>query len=399
MAKLRITDKCTGCGACVDACPYSGIEVADALAKFNEKCTFCGTCRDACPFEAIVEEEEQPKASAADLAAYGDVWVFGEQHQGELASVVFELVGEGRKLADARGSNLCVVVLGSDMENACNSLLADYPVDRVYYVDSPQLRDFESEVYGKVCSMMISERKPEIVLAGATSAGRSFLARVAVEVHTGLTADCTGLEINDEGQLVQTRPAFGGNIMASILCPAHRPQMATVRPHVMKAPQPGSGRGGNLEKVDVAGDLLKTRAKVLEFVAEVEDTVNIAEADVIVSGGRGLGGPENFQLVEDLARALGGAVGSSRAAVDAGWKAYSHQVGQTGKTVCPKLYIACGISGAVQHLVGMQSSDVIVAINKDADAPIFKVATYGIVGDLKEVLPLLTKKILERKGQ
>jgi len=399
MAKLRITDACTGCSACVKACPYDGIEVVEALARFNEKCNWCGTCREACPFEAIVEEQEPAAAGpAVDLAAYRDVWVFGEQRAGQLASVVFELVGEGRKLADARSQDLVVVVLGSGMEEACNALLADYPVDRVIYVEGGELETFEAEAYGKVFSSLVRERKPETVLAGATSAGRSFLSRVAVEVRTGLTADCTGLDVDDSGQLVQTRPAFGGNIMAQILCPNYRPQMSTVRPHVMKPPAAGSGKGGTLEMVVPDAANLASRAKILEFIAEVEDTINIAEADIIVSGGRGLGGPENFKLVEDLARALGGAVGSSRAAVDAGWKAYSHQVGQTGKTVCPKLYIACGISGAVQHLVGMQSSDVIVAINRDPDAPIFKIATYGIVGDLKEVVPMLTSKILARKG-
>jgi electron transfer flavoprotein alpha subunit len=398
MPRLRITEKCTGCSSCVDACPYDGIEIVDALARFTEKCTWCGTCKDACPFDAIVEVEEEPKAAGGDLAAHRGVWVFGEQRDGHLASVVLELVGEGRKLADIRGCELCVVVLGSAMEEACRKLLADYPVDRVLYVDSPRLAQFEAEVCGRVFSDLIRTRKPEIVLAGATSAGRGFLSRVAVEVHTGLTADCTGLSIDEKGQLVQTRPAFGGNIMASILCPGHRPQMSTVRPHVMKAPAAGTGRGGKLEKVAARPELLTARSEVMDFIAEVEDTVNIAEADIIVSGGRGLGGPENFSLVEDLARALGGAVGSSRAAVDAGWKPYSHQVGQTGKTVCPKLYVACGISGAVQHLVGMQSSDVIVAINRDPSAPIFKVATYGIVGDIKEILPLLTKRVLEHKG-
>ncbi len=396
MAKLRITDACVGCGACADACAYNGLDI-DEVAVFNENCTFCGNCKDSCPFNAIVEVESEV-ASVSDLGAFKNVWVFGEQRGGQLASVVRELVGEGRKLADQRQSQLCVLVLGNKMEAECQSLLSDCPVDQVIYVESAGLEEFESETYGKIFSDLIRERRPEIVLAGATSAGRSFLARVAVEVHTGLTADCTELGIDEQGQLIQTRPAFGGNIMASIICPNHRPQMATVRPHVMKAPEAGSGIGGKLEKVEPRAELLSSRAKVLEFVAEVEDTINIAEADVIVSGGRGLGGPENFSLVEDLARVLGGAVGASRAAVDAGWKAYSHQVGQTGKTVCPKLYVACGVSGAVQHLVGMQSSDVIVAINKDPDAPIFKMATYGIVGDLKEVLPLLTKKISQARG-
>jgi electron transfer flavoprotein alpha subunit/NAD-dependent dihydropyrimidine dehydrogenase PreA subunit len=401
MPKLKIlSDKCGGCGQCIDACPYDGIEVAGALAKFKDTCNWCGACVKACTFDAIVEEEEAKTApAAAGLDEYKGVWVFGEQRDGHIQRVALELVGEGRKLADARREPLCVMVLGDKMEPACKKLLADYPVDKVYYVEAPELAVFEAEVYGKICADLIRKKKPEIVLAGATCAGRSFLSRVAIEVHTGLTADCTGLDINPEGLLMQTRPAFGGNIMATILCPKHRPQMSTVRPRVMKPPAAGTGRGGSLEKIAPEKAFLASRVKILDFIAEIEETVNIADADIIVSGGRGLGCPENFKLVEDLAKALGGAVGSSRAAVDAGRKPYSHQVGQTGKTVCPKLYVACGISGAVQHLVGMQSSDTIVAINRDPDAPIFKVATYGIVGDLKEVLPIMTRKILERKGK
>jgi electron transfer flavoprotein alpha subunit len=247
-----------------------------------------------------------------------------------------------------------------------------------------------------VFSDLIRKHKPEIVLAGATTVGRSFLSRVAVEIGTGLTADCTGLDIRPEDRLLmQTRPAFGGNIMATILTPRHRPQMATVRHKVMKEATRGP-RGGKLIKLKAPEDLARQRTTFVEFIREATETVNITEADIIVSGGRGLGGPENFKLVEDLAKALGGAVGSSRAAVDAGWIPYSHQVGQTGKTVQPKLYIACGISGAVQHQVGMRSSDCIIAINKDPNAPIFDIATYGVVGDLKEVLPALTKRILQK---
>ena len=393
---ICIQDQCTGCGACVEACAYDGVELAEGVALFKESCNLCGACVEACPVNAIVIRKELEATPAAGLDDYRGVWVFGEQHRGEIAPVVLELVGKGRELADARGCELVVVVLGSGMESACRELL-EHPVDRVIYAEAAELADYLSGPYGRVFSDLVREHRPEIVLAGATTVGRSFLARVAVEIHTGLTADCTGLEIDEEGLLAQTRPAFGGNIMATILCPNHRPQMATVRHKVMK-PAARSSRGGSIEKVEPKRKLVASRAKLLALLPEVEETINIAEADIIVSGGRGLGGPENFKLVEELAVALGGAVGASRATVDAGWKPYSHQVGQTGKTVCPKLYIACGISGAVQHLVGMQSSDCIVAINKDPHAPIFQVTDYGIVGDLHEVLPRLTAAVRAKRG-
>ena len=245
---------------------------------------------------------------------------------------------------------------------------------------------------------LIKEHKPEIVLGGATPIGRSFIPRVAARLRTGLTADCTSLAIDGaSGNLLQVRPAFGGNIMATILCPNTRPQMATVRPRVMKRGRYDEGRDGVI--IDVKSEGVSSRTKVLETVKEVSDiTVNLQEADIIVSGGRGLGDQKGFKLIEELAGLFEGAVGSSRAAVDAGWIPYRHQVGQTGKTVCPRIYFACGISGAVQHLVGMQSSDIIIAINKNPEAPIFNVATYGIIGDLYEIVPLLIKRIKESKG-
>jgi len=389
-----IEEKCTGCGLCVKTCPYDGIELVDGIARLKAACNLCGTCADACNFEAIVIE--RPEATGAvDVSEYRGVWVFGEQRGGEIQSVVLELAGEGRKLADALDVPLAVAVIGEGISPACKGLL-EYPVDIVFQVEGPGLERYSSEPYSRVFSDLIRKHRPEIVLAGATTIGRDFLARVAVEIGTGLTADCTGLEIRpDDRLLMQTRPAFGGNIMATILTPLHRPQMATVRHKVMKEAEPG-GPDGRLVKLKAPEGLLENRVRFVEFIAEETETVNIVEADIIVSGGRGLGGPENFSIVEELAKALGGAVGASRAAVDAGWYPYSHQVGQTGKTVQPKVYIACGISGAVQHLVGMRSSDTIIAINKDADAPIFDVATYGIVGDLKEVVPALTKKIQER---
>jgi electron transfer flavoprotein alpha subunit len=243
---------------------------------------------------------------------------------------------------------------------------------------------------------LINEYKPEIVLTGATAMGRAFIPRVAAMIDTGLTADCTGLDICQETKmLLQTRPAFGGNIMATILCQNYRPQMATVRHKVMKEAAIEKGRKAEIINVDYSKkkQILTSRTKFIEEVVEEMHTVNIAEADIIVSGGRGLGGPENFKIIEELAQALGGAVGASRAAVDSDWIPYSHQVGQTGKTVCPKIYVACGISGAIQHLIGMQSADTIIAINKDPNAPIFQVASYGIVGDLFEVVPKLTKML------
>ncbi len=390
--KLIIDDgKCVGCGACVKVCPFGALEMEEKVAVVNDNCTFCGACVNSCKFDAITLQRRE-QIAAVDLSAYTGVWVFGEQIDGEIQPVVLELVGKGRELADKLDQPLVVVVLGNDLDGACQDLLR-YPVDNVLQVEDPSLAIYAAEPYAAVMADLIDLHKPAVVLAGATAIGRSFLARIAIKVRTGLTADCTGLDITDDGLLLQTRPAFGGNIMAEILCARHRPQMATVRHKVMKEAEPGGDRKGSVEKITPGAELLVRRTERIDFLKELSETINIVEADIIVSGGRGLGRPENFELLEELAKKLGGAVGSSRACVDAGWIPYSHQVGQTGKTVQPKLYIACGISGAVQHLVGMQSADVIVAINKDPDAPIFEVATFGIVGDLFEVLPALTRAL------
>jgi len=422
MALKIIYGKCTGCSLCVKACPFSALGLVDrdtiSLAKSAEgekrlsrkvavvdldKCTLCGACVEACRVDAIeLDKPESAPPAGADLSEFNGVWVFGEQRRGKVQGVALELAGKGRELADSLGVPLVMVVLGHDLDDACNELLK-YPIDEVIQVDSPELADYRSEPYSKVFADLIRDRRPEIVLAGATTIGRDFLARVAIQLHTGLTADCTGLEIGavegkGERLLLQTRPAFGGNIMATIITPNHRPQMATVRHKVMKEIAPGGDGSGKVTKIAARPELTASRTQIVDFVEEIEDTVNITEADIIVSGGRGLGKPENFDVIEGLAKALGGAVGASRAAVDAGWKAYSHQVGQTGKTVQPNLYVACGISGAVQHLVGMQSSDVIVAINKDPAAPIFGVATYGLVGDLFQIVPALTREVLSRRG-
>ena len=394
-----IESKCVGCTLCVNVCPFAAITMEERLARIDlTLCTLCGACIEACNFEAI--EMQQKGGSGGDLSEYQDVWVFAEQFDGHIESVTYELLGEGRQLADDLGMRLCAVLLGSKIEDKAQDLIAR-GAEKVYVVDRPELEYFQDEPYSAVLVDLVKEYKPNVFLCGATTVGRSLISRVAVATRTGLTADCTGLAIDPETKnLLQTRPAFGGNIMATILTPDHRPQMATVRHKVFKEAEPDASRTGEVVVREVAAELLKARTKRTKFVPETESTVNIAEADIIVSGGRGMQKPENLALVRELAEVLGGGVGASRAAVDADWIAYSHQVGQTGKTVCPKIYIACGISGQIQHLAGMSSAEIIVAINKDPDAPIFKVATYGIVGDALTIVPMLTaafRKVLGKE--
>lgn len=394
------TEICTGCETCIDSCPYTAIVMKEGKAFITEYCQLCRACLSACPEGAIVEIlEESDIGTARDLkpSDYKGVWVFAEQRNGKVAGVALELLGIGRKLADAKSVELSAVLFGSTEQEALE--LVKWGADKVYHCQDPIFERFNDEPYCQLLSSLISEHKPEIVLAGATPIGRSFFPRVAARLKTGLTADCTSLEIDKEtGNLLQIRPAFGGNIMATILCPNRRPQMATVRPRVMKRGEYREDRKGEIIHVEAKG--LSSRTKVVNSVRELSEvSVNLQEADVIVSGGRGLGDQKGFKLLEELAELLGGAVGASRAAVDEGWIPYSHQVGQTGKTVCPKIYIACGISGAVQHLVGMQSSDIIIAINKNPEAPIFNVANYGIVGDLYEIIPLLIRKLKAIKTQ
>ena len=398
MAIHVLAEKCNGCGLCVRSCPQGAITIENKLAVINlDLCNYCGSCVTACRLRAItIEIEKQP---TEDLGQYSGVWVFGEQFRGKIAPVVFELIGIGRQLADDRKSELSVIVLGNGLDQATHEL-SQYPVDKIYLYEAPELAQYDGEKYSRVLADVIRQLKPEIMLAGATTTGRSFLSQVAIRLYTGLTADCTGLAIGkDNGLLYQTRPAYGGNVMATILCPYTRPQMATVRHKVFPiSPKRSDGKKPQVINLTTKPQLLSSRSEILDFIEQCEATVNLTEADVIVSGGRGIQDPANFALIEDLAKALGGAVGASRAAVDAGWIPYCHQVGQTGKTVCPKLYIACGISGAVQHLAGMSSSDTIIAINKDPDAPIFDVADVGFVGDCLEIIPLLTKKINAMRG-
>lgn len=387
-------EKCTGCGSCEPVCPFALIEVVDDKAYIKEGCNLCGACVDACPEDAITIEEVRQEVSEG----FQGVWVFAEQRHGRLKDVSHELVSEGRMLADKLGVELCAVCLGYNVEDVQS--LIEHGADRVYLVDNPALADHQEDYYTGALVDLVHKHRPEILLAGATAMGRSFIPRVASILYTGLTADCTGLDIDHQSRLLQqTRPTFGGNVMATIECRAKRPQMATVRPHVFKKSQPESGRRGEIVKVDFNKESVTARIRLLDFVEDLTEKVNLGDADIIVSGGRGLGKPENFAVVKELADALGAALGSSRPPVDDGWIPYSHQVGQTGRTVCPRLYIACGISGAVQHLAGMQTSDVIVAINEDPGAPIFEVATYGIVGDLFKVVPMLTEKLKRSRGQ
>lgn len=333
-----------------------------------------------------------------ELNEYKGVFVFVEQVDNMIAGVSYELIGKGLELAATRGSEVTAVLLGQDVQ-ALVPKLAAYGAQRVIVVDDPALEPYMTEPYAAAMAAIIEQHKPEIVLVGATAIGRDMAPRVSARVHTGLTADCTGLEIGEDGNLRMTRPAFGGNLMATIICPEHRPQMATVRPGVMQRAEPKEGARCPTEDVILPGLEARRNVEILGTVKKVAESVDIMEASILVAGGRGMGSAENFALLEDLADALGGAVAASRASVDAGWQPKDRQVGQTGKTVRPALYIACGISGAIQHLSGMEDAGVIVAINKDAEAPIFDVADYGVVGDAVKIVPLLAQAIRRRKEQ
>jgi len=420
-----VAGKCIACGErCVSACPIDGIsfDAGGEPVIATEKCIGCVKCVKVCAANALemfyteeelallkkweeqhgaAEEEidEEERALREHLATYRGVWVVIEQYEGEVARVSWELLGSGRELADQRGVELTAVVIGNQVEQLCSEAFA-YGADRALLLDNPVYQHYRTQSFNDAIVHLIGKHRPEIILMGATGQGRDLAGAVATVVGTGLTADCTGLAIDAHGNLAQTRPAFGGNIMATIMCDRFRPQMATVRPHVMSLPEALPGRNGEILRESFAPREEDILVKVLDVLRDGEgkDQVDVAAAEVIVSGGRGLMNAENFSILQELADELGGVVGASRSAVDAGWKPHSRQVGQTGKTVRPKIYIACGISGAIQHLVGMQDSDTIIAINRDPEAPIFQVASYGIVGDLFEIVPALTERIRALKS-
>ncbi|ENK1244654.1 electron transfer flavoprotein subunit alpha/FixB family protein [Clostridium botulinum] len=328
-----------------------------------------------------------------NLSDFKGIWVFAEQREGKLQKVALELIGKGKDLSKKLGVELTAVLLGYDIDNMPKQLI-DYGADKVLYVNDPLLKNYTTDGYTKVIYDLIQERKPEILLVGATYIGRDLAPRISSRLGTGLTADCTGLDIdNDTRNLLMTRPAFGGNLMATIICESNRPQMSTVRPGVFEKLEKDSNRDGSIANIKINLKESDIKIKIKEIIKLAKEIEDISEAKILVSGGRGLGSPEGFKLLRELADLMGGAISGSRAVVDSGWIDKAYQVGQTGKTVRPNLYIACGISGAIQHLAGMQDSDYIIAINKDESAPIMQVADLSIVGDYKKILPSMIDEI------
>jgi len=390
---IRIDDEiCTGCESCVANCPYGALEVIDGKACVSDDCNLCGACVDSCPVDAIILEREEFKIEKMDITQYKGIWVVAEHYKNKIHDVAFQLLGKGRELANILKTNLTLVILGADFDDKLDEI-SQYGQDKIIYVKSKILKNYYSDLYVKTLTELIQENKPEIVLIGATPTGRDFAPRISKRLHAGLTADCTGLEIDpDTGNLLQTRPTFGGNIMATIRTPNSRPQMATVRPGIFKIPEKVK-KDVKIRKIDYDYTEKDSVSKIVKVITKEKSKVNLEDAEIIVAGGRGVGAKENFKIIEELAKVLNAEVGGSRVAVELDWIKHDQQVGQTGKTVSPRLYIACGISGAIQHVVGMQGADIIVAINRDENAPIFKVAHYGIVGDLHKVIPTLIEEV------
>jgi electron transfer flavoprotein alpha subunit len=392
MNLIFLSEKCTACGECLDSCPFGVLSLEGETLVIGEGCTLCGACVEICPEGALELPKMEGIAIRPGVPPDG-VWVLAEQRHGHLAPVALELLGEARRLAANLGVGVAAVLLGNQVEDLAPTLLTG-GADKVYLAEAPELADFVEGPFTLALVELARRFQPEIILAGATYVGRAFIPQVAAGLKTGLTADCTAFAIDqDRRLLLQTRPAFGGNIMATIITPRTYPQMATARPGVFKRLAEAHSPDGQVIRVELESLKAPGQGVFVRTVEEIKERLPLSEAEVIVAGGRGLKEAKHFRLLEELADLLGGAVGATRGAVDAGWIPYAHQIGQTGKTVAPKLYVAVGISGAAQHMVGMQGSDFIVAINKDADAPIFQVANIGLVGDLFEIVPALIQEI------
>lgn len=440
--------KCIGCGACIAECPIGALDLIDGIAVVDPaKCKDIGDCVKVCPTDALLldkavkdapegtesdesKDNEVPpeggykkefnkdvslpdsvqdyaqdnnrkiphgrEAKPKDPDGWNGVWVVIEYNRGEVAPVSWELLGEGRKLADTIGCELAGVLCGYQVDPVLSEAFA-YGAEKMYVIDDPVLKDYRTEPYTEAITKLVQKYRPDILLMGATAVGRDVFPAVATKLETGLTADCTVLGIDPDSELLlQTRPAFGGNIMATILCKKHRPQMATVRPRVMKMPERIEGREGEVVREELGIKEENVQTKVIEFLKAEAKNVFLDKAEVIVAVGLGIGSKKNMYKAEELADVLGGTIAGTRGTVEAGWLSHDYQVGQTGTTVRPKIYIAIGISGAIQHLVGMERSDHIIAVNNDPDAPIFNVADYSIVGDLNEVVPALTAELKER---
>ncbi|MFA5479282.1 MAG: electron transfer flavoprotein subunit alpha [Candidatus Muiribacteriota bacterium] len=401
MKVIISAEKCIGCKKCIPHCPYNAIGFDDKKAHiYYDKCTTCGACIEVCPVEAIYSDGIAEKKEK-DFSEYKNIWVVAELFEGKIKNVTLELISTARKLADCKNYNVDVLCIGKNIGNSVAGL-SKYGADRVIIVEDDNLETYETLVYTHIITELSKKYKPDIMLYGATHIGRDLAPRVANKLKTGLTADCTKLEIcNEQKILLQTRPAFGGNIMATIMCPDNRPQMSTVRPGVMKA----EIYDNRPEKAEIVAENVDftccmNAVKIIETVKEIKHTVNLEDAKIIISGGRGMGSKDNFNKLFALADKLGAEVGASRAVIEAGWCPQERQVGQTGKTVRPELYIALGISGAIQHTAGMENSSFIIAVNKDCTAPIHKLADLGIVGDVSKILPVLEEELpkLMEKG-
>lgn len=393
-----VVDKstCDLCGKCVESCPFSSLTLTSEGIVFGEGCRLCRICVKACPKGSIVFEksDDRPKF---DKAGYSGILVFVEQRNAEIQPVSFEMIGKGLELARSINQKARCILIGHNLEGCYRELL-HYGIDEIYVYDHPELADFRIEPYTNALCRLASELKPNIILIGATSMGRSIAPRVSTRLRTGLTADCTTLEVRPQGDLVQIRPAFGGNIMAQIITPNHRPQIATVRYKVMDAAVKSDAQHGQIIKRTLPSEMLSSGIEVLKVVRG-HQSASISEADVIVAAGRGVGSRRGIELAEQLARTLGGMVGVTRPLIEKGLAAHTQQIGLSGRTVKPKLYIACGISGAIQHIAGMKGASTVFAINSDPNAPIFEVANYAVIGDAMEILPRLIAMIGGGSGE